>query len=361
MHNLGIKLVTSALKDIWIELSQSCDHRCKNCFQATEKGVDKDPDNLKRKQLLDVVNHSIDLGVNEIGIPGAGEPFHPANRRLLLALLDNNFARGVHTTIFTHAGFLNPELIEKLESYKDKITLLIKLNTFDPKQQDWFDDVTGYGKKRNEILGTLIGQRFNDGQRLGIVTSVMNFNFNQLPEIFRWCRTHNIVIDIDPILTRGRGINNPFSVSGEHLLKLYQMLSRIDAVEFDKHWEPTSNYVGALSCDRYRHHLYVTKTGIVHPCVGSTGIILGSVREKSLEEMWDSPEMRIIRERKHTGKCTECGLYVERKCNPCLGRYTENLTNEGLLRNGSVATVGCWAFKKRTKPSKKSLKRILTK
>jgi len=79
MHNLDLRLKESTLKDIWIMLGQSCDHRCKNCFESTEKGIDKNPENLTDNQILELIDEAIKIGITEVGIPGSGEPFHPNN------------------------------------------------------------------------------------------------------------------------------------------------------------------------------------------------------------------------------------------------------------------------------------------
>lgn len=345
MHNLNLKLKTPQLKDIWIEVSQSCDHRCKNCFQGTEKGIDKDPNNLTEEQLLDTIDQAIEMGINEVGIPGAGEPFHPANIRTTLKIIEYNFKKGLHTTIFTHLGFFDEELIKKLDRYGDKLTLLAKFNSFKPEVQDEFDNALGYTKKRTEVLELLFKYNFNDGKRLGFVTSVMNINYDETTKIFRYCREKNIILDIDPILTRGRGKNSPFQLPDEKFKAMYELLSKIAGEEFGNKWEPTCNYIGAYACNRYCHHLYITKTGKVHPCIGSVGVLLGNIKTKKLKEMWNTSEMKIIKNRDYCGKCKKCELFTKGKCNSCLGRYTENLNNDNLLKTGKVHTVGCWGFK----------------
>ena len=83
---------------------------------------------------------------------------------------------------------------------------------------------------------------------------------------------------------------------------------------------------------------------------------LGNAKETNLEQAWNSQEMQIIRSRNYKGKCgDECANFseideertaeagtIKHKCNSCLGRRTENLTNESLLKNGYVSTIGCW-------------------
>ena len=91
--------------------------------------------------------------------------------------------------------------------------------------------------------------------------------------------------------------------------------------------------------------MFINKTGEVHPCIGSRGVFLGNVKEKSLGDMWNSPEMKLIRARAYDGKCSTCNLFVEGKCNSCLGRYTKDLTNQDLLSTEKVHTTGCFGVK----------------
>jgi len=251
----------------------------------------------------------------------------------------------MHTTIFTHLGFLNEELIKKLNKYGDNITLLAKFNSFKPEVQDEFDNVPGYTKKREEILNLLFKYKFNDKKRLGFVTSIMTINYDEIPKIFRYCRKNNIIPDIDNLLPRGRGCKSPFNPSNKKLKTMYELLSKIDKKEFKKIWENYSSYVGEHSCNRYCHHLFITKTGDVHPCIGSSNVLLGNIKNKSLKEMWNSQEMKIIRTRAYDGKCVECKLFIEGKCHSCLGRYTKNLNNQNLKETGKVHTTGCFGFK----------------
>ena len=344
MHNLDLKLKQPELKDIWIEVGQSCDHRCKNCFESTEKGIDKNPKNLKIGEIINTIDQAIKMGINEVGIPGAGEPFHPENIDTTLKIIEHDFKFGIHTTIFTHIGFFNEELIKNLNKYGDKLTLLVKFNSFKPEVQDSFDEIKGYTIKRKKILDLLFKYKFNDGKRLGFVTSIMTINYDEIPEIFRFCRKNNLIIDIDNLLPKGRGKKSKYNISDKKMKVMYNLLSDIDKSEFKRKWEPTCSYIGEYSCNRYCHHLFIDKTGNVYPCIGSRNVLLGNVKNKKLIDMWNSSEMKIIRGRCYDGKCYDCKLFIDNKCNSCLGRYTQNLDNSDLLKTRKVHTTGCFAY-----------------
>ncbi|MDD5162619.1 MAG: SPASM domain-containing protein [Candidatus ainarchaeum sp.] len=175
----------------------------------------------------------------------------------------------------------------------------------------------------------------------------MTFNFKEIPEIFRYCRRNNIVVDIDNILPRGRGYKNKFNPSDKKLKGMYETLAKIDKEEFGNGWEPTGSYAGPEACNRYCHHLFIAKNGEAHPCIGSVNIFLGNVKKLGLKQIWNSSEMKIIRERSYDGKCLDCKLFIENKCHSCLGRYTENLDKRNLLETGKGHTTGCFCFKEK--------------
>jgi MoaA/NifB/PqqE/SkfB family radical SAM enzyme len=175
----------------------------------------------------------------------------------------------------------------------------------------------------------------------------MTVNYPEIPEIFRYCRKNSIIVDIDNMLPRGRGKDSPYAPGDEKLRKMYARLSAIDRKEFGNSWLPSCGYVGKNACNRYFHHLFIDKNGDTHPCIGSVNVLLGNAKKNSLKEMWDSREMGIIKAREYDGKCLECELFVEGKCNSCLGRYTERLNNRDLLKTGKVHTTGCWCFKEK--------------
>ena len=73
---------------------------------------------------------------------------------------------------------------------------------------------------------------------------------------------------------------------------------------------------------------------------------LGNIKLNTLADAWNRDEMKIIRDRKYSGKCgDECQNFKDYKCNSCLGRRTIDLTNESLLSDGCVKTFGCWNYK----------------
>jgi len=350
------------LRSMWIEIPACCDLYCSYCFEDTKK-YDRDPNNLSIDEYRKLIGEFSYMGGKDIGIPGAGEPFWEdkhvglSNRELTLSILESCKKHGICLTIFTTGHLINDELAEYLVKYD--VVLLIKYNsTIESVQNALVGNVThvNYTKERDNALFKLIRLGFNKpsfgkSSRLGIVTSVMDANKNELPDMLRFARNQNLIFDCDTILERGRGKtfdDKGGSPDNDEMRQIFRLLQRIDAKEYGNHWDISRSYIGTC-CDRFRHHIYVSKIGDVHPCVGATKVYLGNIKETALQECWNTPAMKVIRNHHYAGKCVECLNFIEEKCYSCLGRCTKNLTDVQIVKDGVVQTIGCWNHRPRTR------------
>jgi len=351
------------LRSLWIEIPGWCDLFCPYCFAGTRK-VDLNPDNLTLEEYYLLLKEFASMGGKHIAIPGKGEPFYrdsglgADNRKITLEILHYCQEFDICLTIFTTGHWLDEELIKKMEDYN--VVFLIKFNSSFPEIQN---DLVGmckedkrfydYADLRDKALMQLMKHgyntpRFGKTTRLGIVTSVMTRNFEELPQLLRFARNNNLIFDCDTILEHGRGkifVQEGGVPPDDQMKKIFEQLQKIDAEEFSNHWSISRSYIGTC-CDRFRSHLYVSSAGDVHPCVGATSIQLGNLRSASLADCWDNPVMKIIRNRCYEGKCSRCANFKEEKCHSCLGRCTTDLTESQILNDRCVTTTGCWNFRK---------------
>jgi len=364
-HGLG-RTNTGSLQSIWIELPAYCNLACSYCYACG--GEIKDTTEwLTRADYIRVLDEAQKLGVDSVGVPGAGEPFVKKNHDLTMWFLHQCADRGFYVTLFTTGEFITEELAREL--YDLPVEIMLKGNTLDPDYQDRFVSnpakgqiIHGYGEKRNQAIEILMkvgfnnreeAQRFGRESRMAIVTSIMTdeeegglSNIDQVADIYRFCRDRNIIADIDTILKRGRAMECGLTSGDKRIMEVLQGLRKIAIEEYgDKEAALSSTYVETV-CDRYHHHLYVDVQGRIRPCIGAMDVNLGNIKQKTLQEAWDSKERRIIRERKFAGPCASCANFQEGKCNSCLGRRTpasgeKALTNEHLLRDNAVQTTGC--------------------
>ena len=358
---------TGKLQTMWLEIPGYCNLFCPYCYACGGERLEKEK-LLSWEQYASILNQAKKLGVDSIGIPGAGEPLLGNNLPLTMKIIRRCEELGIYVTLFTTGEFITEQLAEEL--YELPVEIMLKGNTLDAQKQDEFisDPARGlvrkgYGAKRNAAIKLLMGKGFNNEaqcmkkfgrkSRMALVTSIMTSdsgrlnNLSDVVKILRYCRQNNIIFDCDSLLKRGRGTSCELCASDQELKNKLLELQEIDAQEFGNSWELSQSYVGTV-CDRYMHHLYINQYGDVRPCIGAMDLVLGNMHNVSLEAAWNSSEMQIIRARKFSGKCGEqCANFAEGKCNSCLGRRTVNLTNENLLVKGSVETIGCWNFHKK--------------
>ena len=338
----GLGNLTNKLEELWLEIGGTCHLHCPYCF-ASSDGIDDDPNNLKIETVIKAIKEFASMGGKRLGIVGAGEPFHSQNIKDLFEILDSVYNTEIITTIFTTGDLLSNQILDHLENYPD-ITLLIKFNSFKPEIQDRLAGNVGYNARRDAALGRLITRGYNDGHRLGIVTSVMEDNKNEIVELLRFARKNNIIFDADTLIPRGRGGTCGLSTVPEETKKILLECQKVDAEEFGYSWNITSSYIASPPCTRFCCHLYIDKTGTVHPCVSSYGVVLGNIKDQSLLEIWEGEIAKIIRNHKYVGKCTTCLNYKTKKCFSCLGRACTEVTTKFLEDNGCVKTVGCFNY-----------------
>jgi MoaA/NifB/PqqE/SkfB family radical SAM enzyme len=330
------------LKELWFEIGGSCHLRCSYCF-AESGGIDRACDNVPLTRVKSYLEEFIQMGGERIGIVGAGEPFHPRNIKDTFEILDYVKPTNLKTTIFTTADLLNEDSMNRLEQYPN-VVLLVKYNSQIPEIQDKLVGVKGYTQRREKVMQELIRRGFNDG-RLGVVTSILEQNAQEMPIIFRYARENGLIFDADNPIPRGRGSSCNRERIAELAKPIIEQLSKIDREEYGNIWEAHATYIASPPCTRFNQHLYVKKDGTVIPCVGSATVILGNVKTQTLQEIWESPLTQIIRGHKYVGKCLSCKNFKEHKCFSCLGRATEDLSTEQLQREGCVKTVGCFQYR----------------
>ena len=298
-----------------------------------------------------------------LGIPGNGEPFHPLNRELVLQILQRATELNISATVFTTGESLFYEmtpgkpyeeciqaepdfsLMDELVRYD--IVLLIKCNSLDPDVQDRLVAQRGYTEARKRAMGWLIDKyRLNKRDRLGIVTSLMPENLDEIIKLYEYAETNNLIFDCDTILPRGRGKgfierDNLRQLTSRQCKDVYRSLDKqsMDSLSCG------GTYVGH-SCDRVNHHLYVDIEGTVYPCIGCVGqeqsLALGNIRDESLDEIWNKTLRVLLRDDLKdivVGPCSHCRNFLK-TCWSCLGRSIERFENDS--DRITVITKGCF-------------------
>jgi len=402
---LGTTPDRGILQSVWFGIPGNCDLSCPYCFCSTTE-IDNDVDNIAWgrpasggvthyqyepyerlifKPLAEQVrawnaaspeqriaafgcppeNAQTDEVVRgKVAIPGAGEPFHPRNRELVLSLIRSANACGLHMTVFTTGHWIDAALAAELLPMD--VVLLVKRNSGKKEVQNALVGRPAdhpFFEQREAALQLLMDIGFNkpfgkpgtseyQETRLGVVTSIMRENIVELESLLCFARKNNIIFDCDTILERGRGGVCRQRLTDKMTECGFKILQRLDKKKFGREWDISSTYVGT-ACDRHRHHLYVDKRGFIYPCVGCMEdkehnidpIVLGNIKDgpHALIAAWKSPIMaKVIRPWRYEGPCKDCSKPEKGICFSCLGRFRDSLVTVTRDSTEPITTIGCW-------------------
>ena len=313
---------------IYDGVSAKCDLNCVYCVTKSGRAV---PGELNLDERKSVLKQANELGCKIVHIAARGEPtIDPLFKEQLEYINELNMT----PVIFTHGGNLTQEWVDTL--WDNNASIMLKIHSLKPEVQDFFAATKGYTERRNKGLDLLLKKGFNknfEGQtRLGADILVMKKNYDEIEDIYRWCRENNIFPLVKPLMCNNRGASkfvlDNLYISPLEVKKLYERLSEIDKKEYGFDWKPMPPYAG-VNCNYYYYHLCVTIMGDVWPCIGIPELQIGNIREKSLKECWDSEQVRKIKNIKKevTGVCQECeNSEVCYGC-PCRRTYNNGFEN----------------------------------
>ena len=334
----GKRTSSTGLEGLWLEIGMDCDMKCSFCFNNAGGAV-KEKDVMKTEDYISLLKQFKEMGGNTVGLPGAGEPFLASNWLITKIIIEYCDKNDIQCVIFTHGLHLTDEIIDFID--KDNVSIALKYNSSSATVQDKIVGVEGYTEKRKAIIEKLKRKGFNkyidNFSRLAFITPIFEENYDELPDLYRYCRDNQIIPDIDTVLEKGRGTNFDIKKAEEKIKLMFEGLQKIDKEEYGYEWEISPTYVAGC-CDRYKRHMYVNRFGVVSPCLGAnlSGAHLGNLKEKSLEEMWSSSLMTKVKNKDYCGECVNCQHFKEGTCHSCLGRFVDVLNEE------KIHTIGCW-------------------
>lgn len=299
-HGRLLKLVT--------HLSNVCNLSCPGCFvnrpddNVTAQRKGRRPNEMTFEDQIALLREAREMGVQTVDIVGAGEP-----------TLDPHFDEFVNEVarlemdlvVFTH-GATRVFRKDTLEKYRSKpISFVIKLWSLNPDKMNFYvrGALSNYSLVRDEAiqnledLGFMKGDRITlDGRdrqttRVGADVLVMKSNLAEIPDIFRFCRSRNMMPIIKTYIPQGPtkldqqseyfpGLSDEEqrrlradAISPSEFGLLRRLLETIDNEEFGN--KPLGVvYPQGSICTQSAGALYVTINGDILSCVG-TGLTYG--------------------------------------------------------------------------------------
>jgi radical SAM protein with 4Fe4S-binding SPASM domain len=340
---------SSELVSVDIALTAACNFRCIWCYRPDEEWG---KDIIDFDMVARVIEQSVDLGVRFFVLTG-GEPLmYKSQGKNYFDVVDK-----IHTVFerariepkvltFTDVALINRKTAQMLA--ERKVGLCLKKDSLDPEIQDMIVGVKGGLSKMDEGYQNLFDVGY--GSRLDLPASVntvlakaiftkggktINTLYDDI-DLHRWIRSHGMEHSIVPIHYCGEAIDET-QEEGIHPLEvkaLYDILSTIDAIEFNDPWRVFSAFPKNKTCNRPGRGVHIRATGKVTSCSESPLIgpyTFGNIKETRLTE--------IIRAKKFGYFKAEFG---ERK-----GRYICNPDicdlNRNYLCRGGCATRSAYS------------------
>ncbi|UCE72418.1 MAG: methyltransferase domain-containing protein, partial [Nitrospiraceae bacterium] len=307
------------LDELWLYYTMACNLRCKHCLVSAGKGLKKE---LTTEEFKKVVDEGIKLGVKRFYITG-GEPFIKEGIFDLIKYITRTKRREL--IVLTNATLFDDwkiAALEKLVSPK----LLIQVSLEGPNAEI-HDKLRGKGSfdKAVESIKKLI----SIGITPIVSTAISKLNEKDIARTSRFLsklgiQEHNVLW----MHAKGRGANNlsDLYVPSDNIARAMKKLKKeykeqeviFDNVESLKVRVRTKRGRKNDLCNNCFEKICVNSDGHVYPCAslnGDRNFDAGSVREKSLKDIWlNSKVMEKGRDNSVQNKpeCREC--YLEYFC-----------------------------------------------
>lgn len=270
-----------------IETTGVCDLNCPYCYRAESymRLKRKFPDELSLEELTILIDEIKDLGTKTINVVGAGEPLIDSRFWFIIEYISKN---GITPVVFTNGGKIDKNTAKRL--YDLGASVIIKINSFNEKIQDFLVNKPGYTKRRNVGLKNLIETGFNkpdsngDYQtRLGIDSIICKQNKDEILDILRFCRENNIMPLIKTFIPTGRTAETTdMEISEKEFFEISERAQKIDKDEFGIEYGRLFPYLGGVPCTQNGVSIFVSITGDIKNCPGQTKYY-GNFRTKHLK------------------------------------------------------------------------------
>lgn len=300
------------------EFGLNCSLNCEYCFRKNDNRDNvhsetnrEKPDSTSNGNVLlekplsfeewkNILVQARNLGVKSIKLIGAGELMEHKKFFEAIEFVQN---LGITPLIFTAAHVIgDDELAIKYHGmngeamanrlYNLGASIMVKVNSFDAKIQDYIVGVKGYSRKRDIGLRRLIKRGFNNSNptRLGLEVAMMKTKSDELIEIYKLKAVLNLYIDLDSFMpcgaTENPELSKNFDTTLSEKLHLYEQVYKFNILNNIPFGTP-SPYAGGQACSQLGYGLYVNIRGEAFPCPGSHEW-LGNTREQNLKEIWKS-------------------------------------------------------------------------
>ena len=287
--------LSTALKTVWLEITQACNLKCVHCYEGNTHFSDKNA--LSLEEWYKVIDQLSDLGVSHVIIIG-GEP---CSHCQIMDIMRYVYSKNIRMTLFTNATMLSDELKEFIISHN----VIVKFSLYGPSAEI-HDKITRCPGSFDKLQRNIRYLSENEVETRAAVVA-MRENEDTMAETKRFAES------IGAKYTRYDVIRNVFGGhQDEHTPLNPEVLKRAmfskpnfraDINIFTQNYYYNSCWFGKLA---------IIENGDVIPCVFERDIICGNIRSVSVANILKSSKLK---------DCWEWGFDHVKPCNCCEFRF----------------------------------------
>lgn len=307
------------LEELWIYTTLACNLRCRHCLVSAGKELEEE---LTTEEIKKLVDEAVVLGVKRFYITG-GEPFIKDDIFELIKYITKD--KNCELIILTNATLFDNKKISAMEEIKGP-KLVIQVSLEGPNAEI-HDRLRGKGNFDKVVKG--IKKLIGIGITPIVSTALNKYNEKNIEDISRFLsklglKEHNILW----MHAKGRGADNldELYVPPDKITRAMKKLRRaykdqkiiLDNAESLKVRARAKRGRKNDLCNNCYKKVCVNSDGHVYPCASFNGdrqFDAGSVRKKSLKDIWLNSNVMARCRENSVQKKTECSLcYLKYFC-----------------------------------------------
>jgi len=314
------------LRSLQLEVTTLCNEKCIHCYIPSE--TKEDGVMMPLSQVKAIIDSFVRMSGLRIILSG-GEPFLHKD---IIEIL--TYCREKDLMIFIHSNvsLLNAETLKFIKEL-NVFNIQVSLYSMDEAVHDNITGVKGSWIKTKNNIEALVA----DNVPLIISCPVLRQNYRGYKELFKYAQGLNVFCYVDYVLLAQNNLctNNlctriTLEQTGELLDDIIDTnpaySAKINAVASEAALETTEFAQRFSKCEILRNNICVSVNGDVYPCPGWQAMVVGNIREQSLQEIWlNAPKVIELRNfnKDDLKKCRVCEL--KNYCDMCLVyNYNEN-------------------------------------
>ena len=319
---------------IVVNLTMTCNLRCKYCFAACEPGVgDFMPEDVMRQVIIQMFKMPSKLITFELQ---GGEPlcyFEGMKRFVEISEeLREQYGKMVQYRTVTNATLISDEVIEFAKRYN--IAVCVSLDGDEEMTNQTRIYADGKGAFSDIMKGVCKLQ--SKYQIDGAVCTIGQHNMKEAERIMNFFIKQGISFKPRPANLLGRELeNHTTTVNGEWadvFIKLHQMSENAPIENYSVHiheenvYGPVRDYICLrYPCGAAREVISVNPDGTVYPCDGFKNekeFIMGNIMNEELEDILSKDWVVKLRSRTYNDieKCSKC-MFKAMCCSCCYSAY----------------------------------------